>query len=81
MRVADPVDFWPAAARVTVDVDGVGVAVVERVSVREALVVALVDDAALVSAADWSGRSHAVANTTATKAPASESFVIDLCQV
>ena len=81
LRAAEPVDFLPAEARVTVDVDAVTVVVVESVSVWGALAVAGVDDAAVVSPADCSVRSQAAANTTAAKAPASESFVIDLCQV
>jgi hypothetical protein len=51
LRAAVAVDFLPADACVTVDVDVVSVVLVERVSVREAPAVVGVEEAAAVSTA------------------------------
>jgi hypothetical protein len=78
LRVLDPDDFFADDVRVTVDDDVVTSVVVESVSTGAVAAGVAVEEAVAVSAADCAGRLQPAANTTAAKAPASDSwFVID----
>lgn len=77
LRAVDPGDFFPGDVRVTVDDDEVTSVVVESVSTEGVAICVAVEEAVAVSAADCAGRLQPAANTTAAKAPASDSFVID----
>ncbi len=77
--MADPEGFLPDDVRVTVDTDVADSVLVATVSTGTVVACVAVEDAVAVSAADCSGRAHAAANTTAEKAPASDSLVIDRC--